>query len=78
MKAPSTFMFMLRWYFVPFFCGIVMSVCAIMGLLSPKPPVIAGITSLASVLRPVLYMTLVAGPALVLLAWHRAVKLRGR
>lgn len=69
-------MFMLRWQFVPFIIGIAMSVCAIMGLLSPEPPEMAGITSLASMMRPLLWVGLVAGPVTILYAWYKAAQLR--
>lgn len=77
MKSLSTFMFMLRWQFIPFICGIAITIFAIMGLSSPKPIEIANITSVASMLWPIPYVGIVAGPALILWAWRKAALLRG-
>lgn len=76
--GPSTFVFMLRWHFIPFILGVSLVVLSIYGLLTfqgDAPD--AAFASLAGMFgRPVAWCGVVVGLCTVGYAWFKASLLR--
>lgn len=76
--GPSTFMFMLRWQFVPFILGVAVVVLSAYGLLTfqgDAPD--AAYSSLVGLIgRPMAWGGLALGLSSLAYAWYQAARLR--
>lgn len=77
-KAPSTFMFMLRWHPVQFVLGLGLVLASIYGIAMHEPtPAHYGFVSVVDVYGPAIWtITIIGGLGLVASAWWKAYRHR--